>query len=343
MSALGAPGCTLVHTAAPRAGGPRRFRGLRSRAVRAHGQDDRETAPANSGDGHRVATRRHVVVLCHDVSKETWAGLFTVSNLLQGRVDLWCRCVTASLYLSDALRRDVVVSLVLSRSWDGQTGHEGTEFSSRSSRRVIQIRGDEIQGLAPAESRVALLLQRAAQHASIDTLDTVLQRKATSSAETTSDSESESENIVDVVKNVKKSKRNAEQRAAGWLLKQPGSRGRVPGIYVHDYANFETCLGALLSLGGDKKEGGSPFFLLDVCGDSFGSALNELKEKKRSDPTSDVGCATLVLGDALGITTDERQVLSHANATPVTLGKKTLLASHCVVLAHAVLDAAADE
>mgnify|MGYP003314542707 CR=1 FL=1 len=55
-----------------------------------------------------------MVVLCHDVSAPTAAGLFSVSNLLQGRVDVWCRCVTASLYLSDDLRRDTIVSLVLS-------------------------------------------------------------------------------------------------------------------------------------------------------------------------------------------------------------------------------------
>ena len=55
-----------------------------------------------------------MVVLFHDVSAATAAGLFSVSNLLQGRVDVWCRCVTAALYLSDDLRRDTVVSLVLS-------------------------------------------------------------------------------------------------------------------------------------------------------------------------------------------------------------------------------------
>ena len=56
---------------------------------------------------------RHFVVVCHDVTAQTAAGLFSVSNLLQGRVDVWCRCIVAGLYLSDDVRADTAVSLVL--------------------------------------------------------------------------------------------------------------------------------------------------------------------------------------------------------------------------------------
>ena len=118
-----------------------------------------------------------MVVLFHDVSAATAAGLFSVSNLLQGRVDVWCRCVTAALYLSDDLRRDTVVSLVLSPP---EKSTRGELLSPRT--RVVTVRGDEVEGLAPAETRVALLLQRATQHASLGALGE-LGREAKAAAE----------------------------------------------------------------------------------------------------------------------------------------------------------------
>ena len=48
--------------------------------------------------------KRSVVVMCHGVTPHARAGLFSAANLLQGRVDVWCRCVTAGLYLSDDVR-----------------------------------------------------------------------------------------------------------------------------------------------------------------------------------------------------------------------------------------------
>ena len=175
MRALGAPG--RVPPSAPErlASGSRRAHRPRARIPRvcpAGGSEDAllRTAPlANGAEGDaRVRATRHVVVLCHDVSAQTAAGLFSVSNLLQGRVDVWCRCVTASLYLSDDLRRDTVVSLVLSPP-DQERAIDGARRDAPRTR-VVTVRGDAVEGLAPAETRVALLLQRATQHASLSEL-----------------------------------------------------------------------------------------------------------------------------------------------------------------------------
>jgi hypothetical protein len=65
------------------------------------------------------------VVLCHGVTPRTAAGLFSPNNLLQGRVDVWCRCITAGLYLSDDFRKDTLVSLVLSGEGEGNGEGEG--------------------------------------------------------------------------------------------------------------------------------------------------------------------------------------------------------------------------
>mgnify|MGYP001986392822 CR=1 FL=1 len=158
MSALGAPGRVCSRAPERHASGSRRFRRPRARIPRvcpAGGSEDAlQTAPlANGAAGRaRVPATRHVVVLFHDVSAATAAGLFSVSNLLQGRVDVWCRCVTAALYLSDDLRRDTVVSLVLSPPEGEKHEKAFTEFPHHRRTRVVTVRGDEVEGLAPCIS-----------------------------------------------------------------------------------------------------------------------------------------------------------------------------------------------
>ena len=111
------------------------------------------------------APARRVVVVCKEVAAQTAAGLFSVSNLLQGRVDVWCRCVVAGLYLSDDVRADTAVSLVLVPPEE-----TGAGLDPSGGCRVVTVAGDAVEGLAPAEARVAILLQRALQHASLERL-----------------------------------------------------------------------------------------------------------------------------------------------------------------------------
>jgi tRNA pseudouridine-54 N-methylase len=257
-----------------------------------------------------------VVVLFHDVSAATAAGLFSVSNLLQGRVDVWCRCVTAALYLSDDLRRDTVVSLVLSPP-------EGDVPENHRRTRVVTVRGDEVEGLAPAETRVALLLQRATQHASLGALGE-LGREAKAAAARAADRDEDAE------AREKKSARNASRRRARWVARRPGSAGPVPGIAVTDYPNTETCLNAVCdALGG----GPGSILLLDAAGAPFATPALGKETRASADAT------TFVLGDATGITALERELLMRQDGiSTVALGPRVLLASHCIVLAHAALD-----
>lgn len=267
-----------------------------------------------------------MVVLFHDVSAPTAAGLFSVSNLLQGRVDVWCRCVTAALYLSDDLRRDTVVSLVLSPPSSEEKLEK--EFPTHIGRtRVVTVRGDEVEGLAPAETRVALLLQRATQHASLGALGE-LGREAKAAAARAANRDEDAE------AREKKSARNARRRRARWVAQRPGSAGPVPGITVTDYPNTETCLNAVCdALGG----GPGSILLLDAAGAPFAGA-EALGKEKRAD-LSATTTTTFVLGDATGITKIERELLMRRDGiSTVALGPRVLLASHCIVLAHAALD-----
>jgi hypothetical protein len=45
------------------------------------------------GGGQTVQVQRHFVVLCHNATEATLRGDFDTNNLLQGRVDVLCRCV----------------------------------------------------------------------------------------------------------------------------------------------------------------------------------------------------------------------------------------------------------
>lgn len=334
MWALGAPDRVPPRAPERLASGSRRAHRPRARIPRvcpAGGSEDAllRTAPlANGAEGDaRVRATRHVVVLCHDVSAQTAAGLFSVSNLLQGRVDVWCRCVTASLYLSDDLRRDTVVSLVLSPP-DQERAIDGARRDAPRTR-VVTVRGDAVEGLAPAETRVALLLQRATQHASLSELGE-LGREAKAKAASADARATE--------RTGKKSARNAERRQTGWVARRPGSAGPVPGIAVNDYPTTEACLDAVLGSLGDVP---GSILLLDAAGAPVAEALDP---KKNAEKNAEKDATTFVLGDAAGITALERELLMRRDGLlTVTLGPRVLLASHCIVLAHAALDNARRE
>ena len=252
-------------------------------------------------------TNRSVVVMCHGVTPHARAGLFSAANLLQGRVDVWCRCVTAGLYLSDDVRRDTVVHLVM-------------QSDDLASCRLVSVDGARVEGLAPAEKNVALLLQRAMQHASLDQLPTLARDAPGGRQSRVGDGDG------DEVR--KKSARNARKREGSWLRDRPGSAGPVPGIAVSDHQSLETCLR-------DALRGCGAVALLDVDGDDASCVL----ARPPDNPDNGDGFA-VVVGDGSGVTPDERRTLMFVfGAVLMALGGgRMLLASHCVVLAHAALD-----
>lgn len=244
--------------------------------------------------------------MCHGVTPHARAGLFSAANLLQGRVDVWCRCVTAGLYLSDDVRRDTVVHLVM-------------QSDDLASCRLVSVDGARVEGLAPAEKNVALLLQRAMQHASLDQLPLLARDAPGGRRSRVGDGDG------DEVR--EKSARNARKREASWLRDRPGSAGPVPGIAVSDHQSLETCLR-------DALRGCGAVALLDVDGDDASCVL----ARPLDNPENGDGFA-VVVGDGSGVTPDERRTLMFVfGAVLMAMGGKTLLASHCVVLAHAALD-----
>jgi hypothetical protein len=52
-----------------------------------------------------IFKERHFILLCNNVSEDVGKGLFRPNNLLEGRVDVICRCITNALYFSNGVRR----------------------------------------------------------------------------------------------------------------------------------------------------------------------------------------------------------------------------------------------
>ena len=97
---------------------------------------------------------------------------------------------------------------------------------------------------------------------------------------------------------------------------------------MSDHQSLETCLR-------DALRGCGAVALLDVDGDDASCVL----ARPPDNPDNGDGFA-VVVGDGSGVTPDERRTLMFAfGAVLMALGGgRMLLASHCVVLAHAALD-----
>ena len=127
-----------VHTSTSALNRPHGPANRPSRAARRHRTLARCDANVNDVSEQSSATprSRSIVVMCHHVTPHARAGLFSPANLLQGRVDVWCRCVTAGLYLSDAIRTNSTVHLVL-------------QSDDLASCRLVSVDGATVEGLAP--------------------------------------------------------------------------------------------------------------------------------------------------------------------------------------------------
>ena len=94
----------------------------------------RRTAP--------LTAHRHFIVAASNASSAVANGQFSVNNLLQGRVDVLCRCATSALWYSNGIRADASLHLSLNDT-------------------TASVAGAEVRGLAPDEKTFALQLQRA--------------------------------------------------------------------------------------------------------------------------------------------------------------------------------------
>mmetsp|Transcript_12211 Transcript_12211/g.18204 ORF Transcript_12211/g.18204 Transcript_12211/m.18204 type:complete len:388 (-) Transcript_12211:77-1240(-) len=100
------------------------------------------SATTSHTDSHTTNTR-NILILSHNVTQDVAAGYFDVNTLLSGRIDVLSRCVNSALWISNGIRKDTNVYLML-------FPHNIT----------IEVRGGSVRGLNPDERTMALCLQR---------------------------------------------------------------------------------------------------------------------------------------------------------------------------------------
>ena len=132
---LASPSAGARHIAAPSGAAPTAF--ARTNVVR------KSAAPlAATAAPPKAPAARHFLVLCHDVGDAVARGEFSANNLLEGRVDVLARCLTAALWVSNGVREDATLWLCLGRD-------------------TVEIRGADVRGLNPDEKTAGLFLRRA--------------------------------------------------------------------------------------------------------------------------------------------------------------------------------------
>lgn len=265
---------------------------------------------------------RNIVVLSHNVSQNVVDGMFEVNNLLTGRIDVLARCITSALWVSNGIRRDTTIFLML-------FPHNIT----------IEIQGEHVHGLNPDERTTALYLQRALlvgsaekelQGKEKDRLVGYPQKKDLASKGKRPESinpnkpgsRSKSE------KRALRVTRKAQEAMLRRIHKSVDSNATSPqGFLLHRDDSLE---GRLTSL---RKKNGS-IFALNEIGEPLGNVFANMDLKTRREEET-----TLFLGDQIGYSsTDEELLANNKDVTQVSLGPLSLLTSQCITITHHYID-----
>jgi tRNA pseudouridine-54 N-methylase len=289
-----------------------------------------------------AAPHRNVVILSHNVSQDVADGLFEVNNLLHGRVDVLARCANAALWVSNGIRKDTTVFLML-------FPHNIT----------IEIQGASVRSLNPNERTMALYLQRTllignSNHRSEKDDDNSdddekgpqqslasEERRAVELVRlTTGRTQDDPDAIVNPAKPGSRSKAQKkvlriarkERQAAVRRLNgfSPGDEAPA-GFYFHRNETLGARLEAL------ETEG--PILMLHELGDPLWEVLQEQQDDGRTTRPS---ATTLVLANQMGYAASDEEMLAQKSSggslRQVSLGPLSLLTSQCITIAHHYLD-----
>ncbi|KAL7528419.1 hypothetical protein ACHAXR_004909 [Thalassiosira sp. AJA248-18] len=266
---------------------------------------------------------RNIVILSHNVSNDVASGYFDVNTLLTGRIDVLARCVNSALWISNGIRKDTSVFLML-------FPHNVT----------IEVRGQEVTGLNPDERTMALCLQRTLLSGNTNSLlqlewlrekdlkppDTVNPHKPGSYSK----SEKKSFRVV-------RKHREAMIRRIYRSLNDAGERSddAPNGFILHTNDSLEERLRLWKSEGGVTNT-----FMMDELGDPLANVLASRNNKCEQHNNSDGSTTTtIILADQMGYSAcDESMLAENDDVTKVSLGPISLLTSQCITITHNLLD-----
>lgn len=262
---------------------------------------------------------RNIFVLSHNVSQNVADGFFDVNNLLTGRVDVLARCVNSALWVSNGIRRDTSVFLML-------FPHNIT----------IEIQGEHIRGLNPDERTTALYLQKTLLLGSADS------RSRREKAQLISIKEQEQSGRPETVnphkpgsrsKSEKRELRLARKAREAMLRRiQASDNSTTPpqGFTLH---LDDTLEGRLKHL---KDHSNGPILMLNEIGEPLWDVMASEEHNYNGNGKKET---TLILADQIGYDASDEKLLTENKAvTQVSLGPLSLLTSQCITITHHYID-----
>jgi tRNA pseudouridine-54 N-methylase len=261
--------------------------------------------------------RRDIVLLCHGMNERIGAGQIDLNNLPNGRTDVLARCVAASLFVSYGIRRSTRLWLML-----------------REIGLTICIDGSQVKGLHPDERTIAAAIRQTLLSGQGGTADPPTGWTLLGSMGSKED-EAFVRRLSTIISGCDGANAGvAAGTSIGTGTGPSASAGVGPSASAgagHGGQDGEESGG-----GGAQDSGGERVRLVVL--DEQGAPFEQLHEHLVSDDQQAVR-TVVVVGDHIGVTQEEHDAMQPLGMTRVSLGSVPLLASHCIVLTHAALDA----
>jgi tRNA pseudouridine-54 N-methylase len=274
------------------------------------------------------AHHRNIVVLSHNVSQDVADGFFDTNLLLHGRVDVLVRCANAAFWLSNNIRKDCSVFLML--------------FPQNI---TIEIQGWMVENLNPDERTMALYFQRTLMVANAHLGeryagdgDSFVKESAAENSEQPlsvelSHSEETNRPRPETINPVERQRRSVARKQREKLMRRikkatKYNAGAPVGFVLHQNDSLSARLEQFSAKG--------PVIMLNETGEPLSKVLDD---HDRTDTTKDTTrTTTLIFGDQIGYAESDEKVLAESGVRKVTLGPRSLLTSQCITISHNILD-----
>ena len=245
------------------------------------------------------ADERDVLVICHGTPMDVVDGRIELNNLLDGRVDVLSRCATAALFVSHGMRRQT-------RLW--------LHLADR--RLTLCCDGTLAKGLNPDERSMASAIKRSlSEH----------QRQCGAYGPAAASA------LVD----------SGGRMPPGWSVhSDEGLKDRLHALGVNRpcsrEAEHEQRRPVTLVVLDENGKPLTPQVLTDAAPEAQAAAAvpTDASDQDAASPPR----VLLVLGDHRGFSSHEDGLLRELGGVRARVSRVPLLASHSIVLAHAVLD-----
>jgi tRNA pseudouridine-54 N-methylase len=291
---------------------------------------------------------RNIVVLSHNVSPDVAEGFFETNLLLHGRVDVLTRCVNAALWVSNNIRKDVTVFLML--------------FPANI---TIEIQGWAVENLNPDERTMALYLQRTLMVANTNVGGRSHPGDVGGDGNNNGGSkESESEERLSVelsrleetnlprpetINPFERQRLSVARKQREKMMRRikkatKDAAGAPVGFILHQNDSVAARLEQFLSTG--------PVLMLHETGEHISNVLEKqrlegvpLEQHDHDGTDTDTSMkpnskttTTLIFGDQIGYAESDEKLLAESGVRQVSLGPRSLLTSQCITISHHYLD-----